>query len=50
MPEKKTTITTTIRIPAEIKRNLDQLAQEDGRSFNNLVSLILTKYVKNEKK
>lgn len=49
MPDKTETITTTIRIPEGLKQELDRLAKEDGRSFNNLVSLILNKYVKEQK-
>ena len=43
-------IATTIRIPENIKEELAKLAKEDGRSFNNLVSLILTKYVQENSK
>ena len=43
-------IATTIRIPENIKEELTRLAREDGRSFNNLVSLILTKYIQENSK
>jgi len=43
-------IATTIRIPENIKEELTRLAKEDGRSFNNLVSLILTKYIQENSK
>ena len=49
MPDKTETITPPIRIPEELKQELDRLAKADGRSFNNLVSLILNKYVKEQK-
>ena len=41
-------ISTTIRIPENIKEELTKLAKADGRSFNNLVSLILTRYVQEQ--
>ena len=37
---------TSIRIPADIKKKLEQMAKEDGRSFNNLVNKILNEVVK----
>jgi predicted HicB family RNase H-like nuclease len=37
---------TSIRIPAELKAKLEQMAKEDGRSFNNLVNKILNEAAK----
>lgn len=39
---------TSIRIPAELKAKLEQMAKEDGRSFNNLVNKLLNQSVKQE--
>ena len=38
---------TNITIPKELKLELEKLAKEDGRSFNNLVIKILREYVEN---
>lgn len=40
------TISTTIRIPEDLKAQLEVIATEDNRSFNNLVNTILRAYVK----
>ena len=37
---------TSIRIPANLKKKLEQMAREDGRSFNNLVNKLLNEAVK----
>ncbi len=39
-----------IRIDEEIKKKLDMIALEEQRSLNNLVVLILTKYVEEKDK
>ena len=39
-----------IRIDEEIKKKLDMIALEEQRSLNNLVVLILTKYVEEKYK
>lgn len=38
---------TNITFPKELKAKLEELAQKDGRSFNNLVVKILSDYVEN---
>ncbi|NFH40810.1 ribbon-helix-helix domain-containing protein [Clostridium sporogenes] len=38
---------TLITIPKELKKQLEQLAKDDHRSFNNLVVKILKSYVDN---
>lgn len=38
---------TNITIPKDLKAKLEQLAREDGRSFNNLVIKILREYAEN---
>lgn len=38
---------TNITIPKDLKAKLEQLAKEDGRSFNNLVIKILREYAEN---
>ena len=46
--EDKTLINITF--PKELKANLEELAQKDGRSFNNLVIKILSDYVEDAQK
>ena len=36
---------TLITIPKELKKQLEQLAKKDNRSFNNLVITVLSNYV-----
>lgn len=38
---------TNITFPKELKAKLEEFAQKDGRSFNNLVIKILSDYVEN---
>ena len=38
---------TLITIPKELKKQLEELAKKDNRSFNNLVVKILKDYVGN---
>lgn len=38
----------TIRTNEELKQKLDMLALEEQRSLNNLIVLILTKYIKEQ--
>ena len=38
---------TNITIEKKLKSQLEELAQKDGRSFNNLVIKILSDYVEN---
>lgn len=39
---------SNITIDKELKKELEQIAKEQNRSFNNLVVTILTEYVKNK--
>ena len=41
---------TSITFPKELKTQLEELAQKDGRSFNNLVIKILSDYVEDTQK
>ena len=41
---------TNITFPKELKTKLEELAQKDGRSFNNLVIKILSDYVEDIQK
>ena len=41
---------TNITFPKELKSKLEEIAQKDGRSFNNLVIKILTDYVEEAQK
>ena len=38
---------TLITIPKELKKQLEELAKKDNRSFNNLIITILKNYVGN---
>lgn len=38
---------TLITIPKELKKQLEEIAKQDNRSFNNLVIKILKDYVNN---
>ena len=38
---------TLITIPKELKKQLEEIAKQDNRSFNNLVVKILKDYVNN---
>jgi predicted HicB family RNase H-like nuclease len=38
---------TLITIPKELKKQLEEIAKQDNRSFNNLVVKILKDYVSN---
>lgn len=40
------TIATSIRIPESLKNELENIAQNDNRSLNNLINIILQAYVK----
>lgn len=41
------TISTTIRIPEELKQNLELIANKESRSLNNMINIILQSYVNN---
>ena len=38
-------VVVTLRISPELKEKLEKLAREDSRSLNNMVTIILQKYV-----
>jgi len=38
---------TLITIPKELKKQLEEIAKQDNRSFNNLVVKVLKDYVRN---
>lgn len=40
---------TLITIPKDLKVKLEELAKKDSRSFNNLVTKVLTNYVESQK-
>lgn len=40
------TITLTIRITPELKEQIETIAKNEDRSINNLINIILKKYVK----
>ena len=44
------TIPTTVRIPEELKSDLEQIAERESRSLNNLINIILQSYVSENKK
>ncbi len=41
---------TTIRLPLEVKKELEAIAASDNRSLNNLINVILTGYIRERKK
>lgn len=47
MSISNTNTRTNITIPKELKQQLEELAKEDNRSFNNLIITILKNYVEN---
>lgn len=44
MSEKQ--VATTIRIPESLKKNLEGIAADESRSLNNMICVILQRYVK----
>lgn len=40
------TVATSIRLPVELKKELEKLAEQDSRSLNNYLVLILQRWVK----
>jgi len=40
-------VRTIITIPKDLKKELEKIAEQDNRSFNNLVIKILKDYVRN---
>lgn len=47
MSISKNNTRTLITIPKELKKQLEEIAKQDNRSFNNLVVKILKDYVRN---
>lgn len=47
MPISKDKTRTVITIPKELKKQLEDIAKKDNRSFNNLIIKILKDYVSN---
>ena len=43
-------VRTNITFPKELKAKLEELAQKDGRSFNNLVIKVLNDFVESQGK
>lgn len=41
---------TNITIPKELKKELEELAKQDNRSFNNLVITVLKEFVSSTQK
>lgn len=42
----KETVYIPLRIPADLKQRIEELAKEDSRSFNAYVKVLLEKHVK----
>jgi predicted DNA-binding protein len=40
------TVYIPLRIPADLKQRIEELAKEDSRSFNQYVKVLLEKHVK----
>lgn len=47
---EKDTVVTSIRIPVELKEQLERAAKEDERTLNNLILVILKRWVKENTK
>ena len=43
-------VRTNITFPKELKSELEEIAKEDGRSFNNLVIKVLNDFVESQEK
>lgn len=43
------TIPTTVRIPEELKTDLEEISKRENRSLNNLINIILQSYVNEDK-
>ena len=43
------TIPTTVRIPEELKTDLEEISKRENRSLNYLINLILQSYVNEDK-
>ena len=43
---EKDTVVTSIRIPVELKEQLERAAKEDERTLNNLILVVLKRWVK----
>lgn len=43
------TVTTTLRLNEEVKKQLDMIALEENRSLNNLIVTILLRYLEERK-
>lgn len=41
---------TSIRIPDDLKKELEKIAASQSRSFNNFINIILREYVSNHSK
>ncbi len=50
MSEKDKILPTSIRLPLDLKEKLEKAAKEDQRSVNNLIVLILSRWVKEHEK
>lgn len=50
MPENKDTIPTSIRLPVELKEKLEAAAAADDRTLNNMILVILKRWVKEHEK
>ena len=43
-------VRTNITFPKELKSELEEIAKQDGRSFNNLVIKVLNDFVESQEK
>lgn len=46
MPENKDTIPTSIRLPVDLKGKLEAAAAADDRTLNNLILVILKRWIR----
>jgi hypothetical protein len=45
VPEERKTVARTLRLPADLDKRLAEIAQEEGRSVNNLIQYILRRWL-----
>lgn len=47
MSKKQNDAQISVRVPSELRKDLETIAKDQGRSFSNLVIYILKSYVEN---
>lgn len=47
MAKKQNDAQISVRVPSELRKDLETIAKDQGRSFSNLVIYVLKSYVEN---